>query len=146
MDIYSASDTCETKFVLVVDDDPNCLLVIEKLVSRVMPEVVILTAKDGLEGLEIFKSLVDRGSNIRALLTDYNMPKMTGDVFLTHACHYLQEKQNKSMKEAHTQCAIVTANDMYRNKSPCNGCTKCATAIIYKPYTKTTLQQFLSKG
>jgi two-component system cell cycle sensor histidine kinase/response regulator CckA len=66
------SDT-ESPTVLIVDDEA---LVLELLRTVLAGEgLVVLEARDGQEGLEVFKS---NQSRIELVILDLNMPEMTG--------------------------------------------------------------------
>lgn len=61
------------KTILVVDDDPE----IPALVRMILENAgyVVFTASDGEDGLRVYQKLQSR---IALLLTDVNMPKMSG--------------------------------------------------------------------
>jgi CheY-like chemotaxis protein len=60
--------------ILIVDDDPLIMMVIQQIVSRaVSPTAKILTAGDGKEGLEI--ALKEQP---HLIITDLMMPRMDG--------------------------------------------------------------------
>ena len=60
--------------ILVVDDESSVLLVAKHILGRVGFEV--LTASDGLEGVQVFSEKMDE---IRVVLLDMTMPKMNGE-------------------------------------------------------------------
>lgn len=62
----------EQRILLIAEDEP---LLIESLVElcQEIPNIQILTAKDGKESFEIIKN-----KKVDAVLSDINMPKMTG--------------------------------------------------------------------
>lgn len=60
------------KTILVVDDFPNTLKVVEFTVKR-LNDIKLLTASNGLEALKHFN-----GQKIDLLITDLNMPEMNG--------------------------------------------------------------------
>lgn len=57
--------------ILVVDDE-KILALMDKILSK---KYKTITAKDGAEGLELFK---ENSSNIKLIVTDERMPRMTG--------------------------------------------------------------------
>jgi CheY-like chemotaxis protein len=59
------------KSVLIADDDLSVLA----LIARALPEYRITTARNGFEALALASQLPD----CDLLITDYLMPKMTGD-------------------------------------------------------------------
>lgn len=66
------------KWILIVDDDPNALIVIKELVRCLLREinvnpVEILTASSGEEGIAI-----NQRHSINLMITDYYMPGING--------------------------------------------------------------------
>lgn len=63
------------KKVLIVDDEPNILILMEQALEKLEDEndVQLLTAKNGLEALEIIKS-----QKPNLVFLDVMMPKMSG--------------------------------------------------------------------
>ena len=64
--------------ILIVDDSKTATLINLKLIKKCYPFTQVLTAKDGLQGLEKIKE----NKNIKLILTDYEMPKMNGMEFI----------------------------------------------------------------
>ena len=60
--------------VIIIDDEPHCRNVIEKLVAKHCPEIAILeTCSDGIEGL---KAIIKHKPDV--VFLDIEMPKMNG--------------------------------------------------------------------
>lgn len=66
--------------VLIVDDEPDILEAIQELLHDAMPQVRVLTAHSGSEGLSML-----RREHVDLIVTDYKMPGMTGVEFLEKA-------------------------------------------------------------
>lgn len=64
--------------VLVVDDEPNVLHVVERVLTE---EFAVRTASGGEDGLKLLKS----NSNIAVIVSDQRMPGMTGTEFLNRS-------------------------------------------------------------
>ena len=64
--------------ILIVDDSKTATLINLKLIKKCYPFTEVLTAKDGVEGLEKIKE----NKNIKLILTDYEMPNMNGMEFI----------------------------------------------------------------
>ena len=62
------------KSILVVDDSRTSTLINLKLIKKCYPYTNIVIAKDGIEALE----KINQHSNIKLILTDYEMPRMNG--------------------------------------------------------------------
>ena len=67
-------DYLKNKSILIVDDSRTAMLINMKLIKKCYPFTEVLTAKDGVEALEKINS----HSNIKLILTDYEMPNMNG--------------------------------------------------------------------
>jgi CheY-like chemotaxis protein len=59
--------------ILVVDDEPEILITIERLLSRLMPECTILTAPDADSALALLSA-----HPVRVALIDYRLPGIDG--------------------------------------------------------------------
>lgn len=60
--------------LLIVEDEEVLKLMLERIIKMTYPDVDILTASDGMEGLDHFK----RNKDIDLILTDINMDRMNG--------------------------------------------------------------------
>jgi response regulator RpfG family c-di-GMP phosphodiesterase len=78
--------------ILVVDDDPLNLKMLERLLRR---EFKVLTAQDGKRALEILET-----EHIALILTDHQMPEMSG-IELLQKCRQINEQMVRM---------VVTAN------------------------------------
>lgn len=65
--------------ILLVDDEPDVLDLLQLLISLEFPDIQIFTALDGLGGLNIFNKNLD----LDMIFCDYNMPKMNGGSFFS---------------------------------------------------------------
>ncbi|OUR97040.1 hypothetical protein A9Q84_11960 [Halobacteriovorax marinus] len=115
--------------ILVVDDDPDFLVLFAKLISKIR-EVNVVVAKDGMEGI-----LKSRNQKFEYIFTDYNMPKVNGDEFIStiRRSHYNQE----------TPIIIVSSSTNLLEK------TKQHFDHIYsleKPVTVSSLRLALNKS
>ena len=86
--------------VLVVDDSES----VHVLFERLWPEVEIISAYNGKEGLDkLNKAFFD------VILCDYNMPEMTGLKMLEE----LSDDRKKGLFIAHSSCS--TSNDLMKD-------------------------------
>ncbi|MDP6506628.1 MAG: response regulator [Planctomycetota bacterium] len=69
----NALDTSGTRTVLYIDDDPSIISVAR--IALQMRGFKVLTACDGLEGIEVFKA---SAHEIDAIVMDEGMPRMRG--------------------------------------------------------------------
>ncbi len=65
--------------ILVVDDDPNVVTVAQRILER--GGFAVVTARDGVEALEVFAEHADE---IAAVVLDMTMPRMSGHETLQH--------------------------------------------------------------
>jgi CheY-like chemotaxis protein len=74
----SSPASSERPVVLVVDDEPVALAVIQKTLE---PHYQVLTASDGLKALAIIEAW---GPGIRVVVTDVRMPGLSGPALAAH--------------------------------------------------------------
>jgi serine phosphatase RsbU (regulator of sigma subunit) len=71
------------RHVILVEDDSNVLQELRHQVASVLPAYYIIeTANDGLEGLELVNEIVSKGGVIPLIITDHQMPNMSGSEFI----------------------------------------------------------------
>jgi serine phosphatase RsbU (regulator of sigma subunit) len=71
------------RYVILVEDDSNVLHELRHQVASVLPNYYIIeTANDGLEGLELVNEIVSKGGVIPLIITDHQMPNMSGSEFI----------------------------------------------------------------
>lgn len=70
----------ETK-ILIAEDDANLTLALKVLLKRGVPGAAITSARDGQEALELLELLEQ--SDYQLLISDWNMPRLTGLELLT---------------------------------------------------------------
>ncbi len=66
--------------VLVVDDEPDLLESLKELLEDCIPGLVVHTAPDGYEGLQVLES-----QEVDLVISDFRMPGMDGITFLCTA-------------------------------------------------------------
>lgn len=69
-----------THAVLLVDDDPDILDSLKMVLEHAVEDVHVHTAPSGAAALEIL-----RDTRVQLIITDYQMPGMTGAEFLAQA-------------------------------------------------------------
>ncbi len=67
---------------LVIDDDPAALFVAKGVLNRVGAVKHIITARNGLEAIQVIQSATDEGLCPELVLIDINMPVMDGFGFV----------------------------------------------------------------
>ncbi|MFT5496176.1 MAG: two-component system cell cycle sensor histidine kinase/response regulator CckA [Kiritimatiellia bacterium] len=115
----------EDKTILLVEDNPAIL----KLTSRILSSLgyVAMQAENGSAALEIYQ---EHKAEIRAVITDMQMPDMTGS------------ELSKQLLEDNPKLAIIfisgyTKDQLDENFSSDN------IFFIQKPFTKATLAEIL---
>jgi CheY-like chemotaxis protein len=74
----SPTDRSAQPVVLVVDDEPVALAVLQRTLA---PHYRVLTASDGLEALKLIEA---SGEDIRLVVTDVRMPRLSGPALAAH--------------------------------------------------------------
>jgi CheY-like chemotaxis protein len=131
--------------VLLVEDNKRQA----ELTAQVIREsglYEVLVAHDGKEALDIL-ALHERGfdflSNaISCILLDWQMPNMSGDMFL----RLLRQKEHKSPFKRHIPVIIITAyGDNHLRMLAEDSSLGMASAYILKPFEETELLQSLKR-
>ena len=112
--------------VLLVDDEPQVRDVAEQMLEVI--GFSVLTAKDGREGVEVFRQ---RSGEIAAVLLDLTMPHMDGVQAFEEMC--------RIRSEAPVLLSSGYAEDEARNRFAENG----LAGFIQKPYATEDLRQKL---
>ncbi len=117
----------ETYKILVVDDEPVNLRMMERLLRR---HYEVLTASNGQEALDIL-----RCENVSLLMSDHRMPGMSGIELL---------RKSQSIN-SHIVCMLVTANtdnDTFTEAINAAG----ALRVIHKPWDPDIVLQFVKEA
>lgn len=122
--------------ILCVDDEPiirDSLL--QQLKGAFRGEYDCETAADAAEALEVIEDVVDEGSDLVVIVSDWLMPGMKGDEFLIQ----VHEKHPKVVKILLTGQADESA--IVRARAQAN-----LHAYLPKPWTKEDLIQAIQTG
>jgi CheY-like chemotaxis protein/nitrogen-specific signal transduction histidine kinase len=116
----------ESQRVLIVDDAPELLLLLKKLVARMGYEVEI--ASNALEALAIMKA-----KRVNLLLTDWAMPGMCGGELIAAM------KEDEKLREIPT--IVLTGHDteVERHEAESVGCDR----FLVKPIMRDDLQRII---
>ena len=115
------------KKILIVDDEPNMLLVLEAMLKREKYEVA--TASEGLEALELLKN-----DDVAVVITDLKMPKLDGLGLLSEI-----EKNYPSIP-----VIVITAHGTIA--TAVEALKKGAFDYITKPFDQDDLKNVISKA
>ena len=115
------------KKILIVDDEPNMLLVLEAMLKREKYEVA--TASEGLEALELLKN-----DDVAVVITDLKMPKLDGLGLLSEI-----EKNYPSIP-----VIVITAHGTIA--TAVEALKKGAFDYITKPFDQDDLKNIISKA
>jgi len=118
----------EMQRILIVDDAPELLLLLRKLVARMGYQVEI--ASGPLEALKILKS-----KPVDLLLTDWSMPEMNGGELIAAM------KEDESLREIPT--IVLTGHDTEneRDAALAAGCNR----FLVKPIMRDELQRIINE-
>lgn len=71
------------KFIIIVDDERVISTIMRLQLKKHCPTFHIEVAESGEEALEVIEELVDEGKKLHAVITDWLMPGMKGDLLLS---------------------------------------------------------------
>jgi CheY-like chemotaxis protein len=128
----------EPTTILYIDDDPDDLLIFGESIGSLYPDVKILKAQSGEEGIHILTQLEQQCKPFPSLIMiDMNMPKMNGR----------QTLQNIRSKQNWNRIPVVIFTTA-ANVSDIEFCKHYGTTCITKPisykYVNTIIQQLFT--
>lgn len=131
--------------VLLVEDNKRQA----DLTAQVIRETGLYQVLLAQDGLEAFEKLAEheRGfdflsNEISCILLDWQMPRLSGDKFLT----MLREKEQKSPLKRHIPVVVITAySDQQLRLLAEDSVLGMASAYILKPFDETELLQILKR-
>ena len=83
------------RHVLLVEDDPNVLHALRIQMQKILPDhFVVHIANDGEEALELVEGIVSEGGVIPLIVTDHQMPNLTGSEFLIKVKQLIPKSRN----------------------------------------------------
>ena len=120
------SDKKGPTVILIVDDCACNRMLLSTIIKKRRKDFIILEAEDGIDAIDIVRSLSKDGYHFHSILMDYMMPGMDGHEALTHICHILGKDTFNGI--------MVTADHSYTGKGKaCATCESCSRTIMYKP-------------
>lgn len=114
--------------VLVIDDEESARIVAQKVLSRFGYKV--LTARDGLEGIQIFEHNLDK---ICVVLLDMTMPNMNGERTLEH------------LRKLHGKIPVLISSGYDESETFGRFSGQGLAGFIQKPYQPTALIEKLNE-
>ncbi len=121
--------------VLVIDDDPTSIFLTTRILKSMGIGEQTQTARNGLEGLELFKEAVAQNRVPQLVLLDLKMPVMDGFGFLAE----LEKLGSESLAQAKVVLLSSSQNPWEMEKAK----KYVAAAFCHKPLTKEKLQRVL---
>ena len=117
------------KKVLIVDDEEDMLWMLQKNLDSTIPNIETFAAQSGIEALDILN-----GNEINLLITDINMPGMSGLDLLTEV----------SSKWPETKVIIMTAypSNAFENKARKEG----ALQFVEKPFDIKDMRRIVEEA
>lgn len=83
------------RFVILVEDDPTVLHSLRLQMRQMLPShYTVETANDGEEALELLNEIVQAGGLVPLVVTDHQMPRMSGSDFLLELKHLVPKCRN----------------------------------------------------
>jgi len=127
------------KKILIVDDTPFNLLVLEKFIQEIDPKALLFKAFNGKEAVELFINMKETGkSGIDLIFMDCNMPVMDG--------YEASLEIKKIIKEEKLNFTPILAVTAYSGKEEEMKCLKNGMdGYLGKPINKEKFHEFYSK-
>ena len=73
----------EKGVILLVDDSPIALKLLKRTIKKTFPDVEVLEAEDGINAMTICHELLSKGMNVKLMITDFHMPRMSGEQLIS---------------------------------------------------------------
>ena len=73
----------EKGVLLLVDDSPVALKLLNRTIKKLFPDAKIHQAPDGHDAMKICTELVREGRDVKLMITDFHMPKMSGEQLIS---------------------------------------------------------------
>jgi CheY-like chemotaxis protein len=121
------SNTMEVSCILVVDDSESDQFISQLMIESYDPNIVVLSAYDGQEALEMLASDECKPDLI---LLDINMPRMNGHEFL-------EEYSKKYDKQAVVMMLTSSEQEADRERAMAYSCVK---TYLIKPLDESQLE------
>jgi len=115
--------------VLIVDDSPTMLRIIEDTVKEMESNSSIKLAEDAIKALGILK----KEKKFDLILTDWNMPNLTGLAFL----------QKIKRMEEHLNTPVVMITSVGSKQEVLAALKSGAKGYVIKPFSKDVLKKKL---
>jgi CheY-like chemotaxis protein len=106
---------------MCIDDDPITLMLLKKVINKALFSKEIITAQNGEEALDFFKSLKDTSTSDittkqpQLIFLDLNMPVMGGWEFLDH--FNTSEYQNFNNTKVIVLSSTIDPEDINKSKT-----------------------------
>jgi CheY-like chemotaxis protein len=128
----------EPTTILYIDDDPDDLMIFGESINSLYPDVRILKAQSGEEGINILSMLEEENLPYPSLvMLDLNMPKMNGRQTLEH----IRSRQGWEDIPVviFTTCSSASDIEFCKNYN-----TECITKPMSYKYMSQTIQQLFT--
>jgi CheY-like chemotaxis protein len=123
-----------TPVILIVDDDPDDIFMLQDALRMNDPSVDTIEAYDGVAALTILDDMEQRGEKPSLIIIDINMPLMDGRELLSLL------KSRSSLKDVRTIVYTTSTNPFDKAH-----CQEYNTELIHKPYTMDKLRKVAAR-
>lgn len=101
----------EKSVILLVDDSTIALKLLNRTIKKLFPGAQIVQACDGNEALDKCNELGREGKNVKLMITDFHMPKMSGEQLISHMkCLFPDSKVIAYTADARSDATISLGN------------------------------------
>lgn len=111
------------KSLLLVDDDPDDIMMLQEAIQSIDPDFTFLEASDGLQALNSLKELKQHNKLPCLIILDINMPILDGRKTLSIL------KNDEGLK--HIPVVVFSTSSNHADRAYCN---KHGVELISKPF------------
>jgi CheY-like chemotaxis protein len=123
-----------TPVILIVDDDPDDIFMLQDALRVIDPSIEIIEAYDGVAALAILDDMEHRAIYPDLIIIDINMPVMDGRELLSLL------KSRTSLKDVRTVVYTTSTNPFDKVHCDIHG-----TDLVHKPYTMEKLRKVAAR-
>lgn len=130
---------------IIVDDEQVNLMILGKYIEIVDSSAIVFACDNAKDALEKYKSCITNKYEVKAVITDLQMPYTSGEELIKEMCSFEREFTGKDLNDLTCRFSIFTANGLYSKPLPCGECDKsCGVNVEHKPLDKEKAKRMMN--